>query len=128
MPANLKGYCPKGQTTVLKHSAKKFNINRISTVTNQGKVRLLIYDKKNGTSFDSFSEKVCLILDHLRINHAKLVKSWVQEDKEKIKLFHLPSDSPDLNPDQDLNCDLKTHPNQKSVPKKRRVKRVRYLD
>ena len=57
IPENLKGYCPKGQTTVLKHSAKKFNINRISTVTNQGKVRLLIYDKKNGTSFDSFSEK-----------------------------------------------------------------------
>jgi len=23
MPANLKGYCPKGQTPVLKHSAKK---------------------------------------------------------------------------------------------------------
>jgi hypothetical protein len=46
MPANLKGYCPKGQTTVLKHSAKKFNISMISTVTNQGKVRLLIYDKK----------------------------------------------------------------------------------
>ena len=46
IPANLKGYCPKGQTTVLKHSAKKFNISMISTVTNQGKIRLLIYDKK----------------------------------------------------------------------------------
>ena len=64
-----------------------------------------------------FLKKVCLILDHLRINHAKLVKRWVQEDKEKIKLFHLPSDSPDLNPDQDLNCDLKTNSNQKSGPK-----------
>jgi hypothetical protein len=64
-------------------------------------------------------KKVCLILDHLRIHHAKLVKSWVQEDKEKIKLFHFTSDSPDLNPDQDFNCDLKTHPNQKLVPKKK---------
>ena len=100
----------------------------ISTVTNQGKVHFMIYDEKMTAPvlirflnrlLRETKKKVCLILDHLRINHAKLVKSWVQEDKEKIKLFHLPSDSPDLNPDQDLNCDLKTHPSQKLVPKKK---------
>ena len=62
-------------------------------------------------------KKVCLILDHLRVDHARLVKSWVQENKKKIKLFHLPSDSLDLNPDQSLNCDLKTNSNHKPVPK-----------
>jgi len=98
----------------------------ISTVTNQGKVHFMIYDEKMTAPvlirflnrlLRETKKKVCLILDHLRVDHARLVKSWVQENKEKIKLFHLPSDSPDLNPDQDLNCDLKTNSNHKPVPK-----------
>ena len=126
LPVNLKGYAPKGQTPVLKHSAKKFKINMISTVTNQGKVRFMIYDEKmTAQVFIRFlkrlikdaKKKVFLILDNLRVHHAKLVKAWVEGNKEKIKLFYLPSYSPDLNPDEYLNCDLKTNSNSKSVPK-----------
>lgn len=126
LPVNLKGYSPKGQTPVLKHSAKKFKINMISTVTNQGKVRFMIYDEKmTAQVFIRFlkrlikdaKKKVFLILDNLRVHHAKLVKAWVEENKDKIKLFYLPSYSPDLNPDEYLNCDLKTNSNSKSIPK-----------
>ncbi len=126
LPVNLKGYAPKGKTPVLKHSAKKFKINMISTVTNQGKVRFMIYDEKmTAQVFIRFlkrlikdaTKKVFLILDNLRVHHAKLVKAWVEENQEKIKLFYLPSYSPDLNPDEYLNCDLKTNSNSKFVPK-----------
>lgn len=126
LPVNLKGYSPKGQTPVLKHSAKKFKINMISTVTNQGKVRFMIYDEKmTAQVFIRFlkrlikdaKKKVFLILDNLRVHHSKLVKAWVEKNKEKIKLFYLPSYSPDLNPDEYLNCDLKTNANSKFIPK-----------
>ncbi|MBK5102243.1 MAG: transposase, partial [Desulfobacteraceae bacterium] len=32
---------------------------------------------------------------------------WLEEHEEKIKVFFLPSYSPELNPDEYLNCDLK---------------------
>ncbi len=32
---------------------------------------------------------------------------WLRRDK--IKVFYLPSYSTELNPDERLNCDLKTH-------------------
>ncbi|MDD2200604.1 MAG: transposase [Bacteroidales bacterium] len=51
--------------------------------------------------------KVFLILDNLRVHHSNLVKEWVEKNKSKIEIFHLPSYSPEKNPDEYLNCDLK---------------------
>ncbi len=48
-----------------------------------------------------------LILDNLRVHHSKLVKAWVTEHKDEIELFDLPSYSPELNPEERLNADLK---------------------
>ena len=52
-------------------------------------------------------KKVFLILDNLRVHHSKLVKTWVAERKDQIELFYLPSYSPQLNPEERLNADLK---------------------
>jgi hypothetical protein len=35
-------------------------------------------------------------LDNLRAHHSKVVKEWLEEHKEKIELFNLPSYSPEL--------------------------------
>jgi hypothetical protein len=35
------------------------------------------------------------------------VKDWVARHEDQIALFFLPSYSPELNPDEHLNCDLK---------------------
>ena len=58
-----------------------------------------------------------LILDNLRVHHSKLVKQWVQENKEKIELYYLPSYSPEKNPDEYLNCDLKYGLSEKPSPR-----------
>lgn len=55
----------------------------------------------------SSAKKVFLILDNLRVHHAKVVMTWLEKYKEKIEIFFLPSYSPELNPDEYLNCDLK---------------------
>jgi transposase len=52
-------------------------------------------------------QKIILILDNLRIHHAKPVKNWLAEHANKIEVFYLPSFSPELNPDELLNGDLK---------------------
>ncbi|RFC37606.1 MAG: DDE superfamily endonuclease [Candidatus Nitrotoga sp. LAW] len=51
--------------------------------------------------------KVFLMLDNLRVHHAKLVKAWLAKQQDEIEVFYLPSYSPELNPDEMLNADLK---------------------
>ena len=48
-----------------------------------------------------------MILDNLRVHHSKPVKAWLEKNKEKIEYFYLPSYSPELNPEERLNSDLK---------------------
>jgi transposase len=44
------------------------------------------------------TRKVFLILDNLRVHHAKQVKAWLAEHAQAIEVFYLPSYSPELNP------------------------------
>jgi len=50
---------------------------------------------------------VFLILDNLKVHHSYIVRDWLEEHKAQIEAFFLPSYSPELNPDEYLNCDLK---------------------
>ena len=52
-------------------------------------------------------KKVFLILNNLRVHHSKLAKAWVDDRKDQVELFDLPSYSPQLNPEERLNADLK---------------------
>ena len=125
LPSVIKGYAPKGKTPVMEHTAKRFKINMISTITNRGKLRFMVYEQNmDATLFITFlerliegsSKKIFLILDNLRVHHSKIVKAWVEEHKEKIALFYLPAYSPDLNPDEYLNNDFKRNANAKNIP------------
>jgi len=42
--------------------------------------------------------KAILILDNLRVHHARKVKDWLQGKEDQIQLYYLPSYSPELNP------------------------------
>ena len=124
-----RSYAPKGKTPVKKSMAKRFSINMISTVSNQGKVEFMIYSgSMNSERLIEFlkqftkgkKRKMYLILDNLRVHHSKLVKKWVKENSEKIALFHLPSYSPEKNPDEYLNCDLKYGLSEKPAPRNKK--------
>ena len=52
--------------------------------------------------------KVFLIVDNVRVHHAKLVKHWLEQNKDSIEIFYLPAYSPELNPDELLNQDVKS--------------------
>ena len=52
-------------------------------------------------------KKIFLILDNLSVHHSKPVKAWLAENKATIEVFYLPAYSPDLNPDERLNADIK---------------------
>ena len=111
-----RGYAPKGKTPVIRLNAKRVSTNMISAINNQGKVRFQTYDgTMNADVLIGFlkrlikdaKRKVFLILDNLRVHHAKIVKAWLEKNRKKIAVFYLPAYSPELNPDEYLNCDLK---------------------
>lgn len=111
-----RGFAPKGRKPVVKLVAKKTRISMISAINNGGLVRFMLYRKgMNAPLLIKFMErlikdsqkKVFLILDNLRVHHSKKVREWLECHKEEIELFYLPSYSPDLNPDEYLNNDLK---------------------
>lgn len=125
-----RSYAPRGKTPVKQSMAQKFSVNMISSITNQGKVQFLIYsDKMNADKFIEFMEqliktstkKIFFIVDNLRVHHSKIVKEWVEQHKDKIELFYLPSYSPEKNPDEYLNCDLKQGLSNKKAPKNKEI-------
>lgn len=118
LPSNLKGYAPIGSKNkpILKHPSKKFKVNMISAITNTGKTMFSLYDESINVErfidflqkvIDSSTKKVYIIVDNLRVHHAKLVKAWIEEHSDKIKIFYLPPYSPEFNPDEYLNQDYK---------------------
>ncbi len=70
---------------------------------------------------DSQGKKIFLILDNLRVHHSKPVKEWAAQQKQGIELFYLPSYSPELNPEERLNADLK-HAIGSKVPVRTKAK------
>jgi transposase len=121
-----RSYAPKGKTPVKKNMAKRFSVNMISTVTNQGMVEFMIYSgTMNSERLITFLEqlikgkgqKTYLILDNLRVHHSKLVKEWLENRTNQIEIFYLPAYSPEKNPDEYLNCDLKYGLSDTPAPK-----------
>ncbi|MEX8512027.1 MAG: IS630 family transposase [Leptothrix ochracea] len=113
----IRGYAPSGQTPELLHWARWDSITMISAVTNQGLVRFRMHDGAiQSERFIDFLQgliedarsKVFLIVDNLRVHHAKQVRQWVEERQDRIELHYLPPYSPEANPDEWLNRDLKT--------------------
>ena len=112
-----RGYAPAGKTPVtFAVGGTRQKLSMIATVTNQGKTRWMIIDEAFnadglieflGALIKDAGRKVFLILDNLRVHHSKVVKAWVAQRTDKIELFYLPSYSPELNPEERLNADLK---------------------
>lgn len=48
-----------------------------------------------------------MILDNLRVHHAKPFKAWLVKHADAIEVFYLPSYSPELSPDEMANADIK---------------------
>jgi hypothetical protein len=120
-----RGYARPGQTPELKVPGTRFSVNMISSITNQGKVRFMIYcGRMNAELFlvflarliDGAEKKIFLIVDNLKVHDAALVREWVREHEDKIELFPLPKYAPELNPDEYLNCDVKANIHEKGLP------------
>ena len=114
----VRGYAPQGKTPVLATPSRRAGLALMSAISNSGLVRFrFIEQAMNADLLIEFldqliadhAQKVFLILDNLKVHHAKTVTRWVGERPERIELFYLPPYTPEHNPAEYLNRDFKTH-------------------
>ncbi|WP_019939236.1 IS630 family transposase [Bordetella sp. FB-8] len=126
-----RSFAPKGKTpVVMAVGGTRQKLSMLASVTNQGKARWMIIDGNfNHEKLIEFFEalvadskrKVFLILDNLGVHHCKPVKQWLAEHPDDMEVFYLPSYSPELNPEERLNADLK-HVIRRKAPARTKAK------
>jgi transposase len=113
-----KSFAPKGRTPVLKKSGNRFSLHEISAISNQGQLVFTVVDGRfNAAVFlaflrkllRSFKQKVFVIADGHPVHVEKHIKQWLRVHQSRMELFLLPGYSPELNPDEYFNQDLKTN-------------------
>lgn len=104
-----RSFAPQGQTPVVRVNNKRHGLSIISTVTNREQMRWKIFERALNADMlidflkrlvRSARRKVYLILENLRVHHSRPVKAWLAEHKREIGVFHLPSYSPELDPNE----------------------------
>lgn len=117
-----RSYSPKGRTPVIPGTGKRFSCSMISTVTNRGSLSFMVYTEKfTATVLIGFlarllrqqhvrrGGRIFLIVDGHPVHKSAKVRRWVLTHGDRIELFFLPSYSPELNPDELLNQDVKSN-------------------
>src|SRR5216683_6842881 len=102
-------------------TGQRFRCNMISSITNRGRLAFMIFRQRfTARVFLNFlgrllrltrktKRKVFLIADGHPVHKARSVRRWLDEHAAQIRIFFLPSYSPELNPDELLNQDVKTN-------------------
>jgi transposase len=116
-----RSYGRRGQTPVVWGTGQRFRCNMISSITNRGRLAFMIFRQRfTAQVFLNFlrrllrltqrtRRKVFLIADGHPVHRSRAVSRWLAEHAAQIRLFWLPSYSPELNPDELLNQDVKTN-------------------
>ena len=111
-----RSYAPRGQTPVVRPSHKRASVGVISAVTNEGDLRWMVLNGAlTAVVLIMFLQrlirdagcKVFLIMDRLPVHRAAAVKAWLAQHRAQIKVYYLPAYSPELNPDEGINGDIK---------------------
>ena len=112
-----RSFAPKGQTPEIRLPLqKRRRVNYLGCVTNGGRMWFMTYTHNFESStmlefmrrlIRQASCKLFLIVDRHAVHTSKAVKIWLQRHREEIELFFLPSYSPELNPTEYLNGDVK---------------------
>jgi transposase len=113
-----RSYAPIGRTPLLRISGRRFGCNMISAITNRGKLYFAVFRGRfTARVFLAFLKRLVrqvgrllfVIVDGHPVHRAAAVRDWLAQNQTRIRLFQLPAYSPELNPDEYLNQDVKSN-------------------
>eukprot|EP00094_Tigriopus_californicus_P014524 TCALIF_14160-PA protein Name:"Protein of unknown function" AED:0.34 eAED:0.35 QI:0/-1/0/1/-1/1/1/0/315 len=128
-----KSYAPKGRTPIIKATGKRYTVNMISAISNRGHLQFMLMEKGfNSEVFKTFLQqmikyskrKVFFITDNHPAHKTIKLNKWLEENKNEIEVFFIPPYSPELNPQEYVNQDLKTN----IIGKKRAINKEQLKD
>ena len=113
-----RSYGRRGHTPTIPGTGQRFGCNMISTVTNRGQMSFMIFQESFRNSVllrflqrlvRQAKRKVFLIWDRHPVHQAAAVERWLRGHAAQIEVFPLPTYSPELNPGEYLNQDVKSN-------------------
>lgn len=116
---HMRGYAPCGKPAIMRSpDPRSIRCNSISAIGNRGDLFFRFFDGAMNTDIfkdfcsrliREFSQPVFLIVDNLKVHHANNLQDWFEQQKKEhgFRIFYLPSYSPELNPDEYFNRDIK---------------------
>jgi len=113
-----RSFSPRGKTPVILGTGQRFRCNMISAITNRGHMQFMVFkDRFTTAMFLKFlrrllhqnRQKIFLIIDGHPVHIAKSTCRWFKEHRAEMRVYFLPGYSPELNPDEYLNQDVKTN-------------------
>jgi len=113
-----RSYAPKGKTPVIMATGKRFTIHMISAISNRGHLQYMLMGAGlNSEVFIKFlaqmikysKKKVFFITGNHPSHKTKKLNEWLEDHKDSIEVFFIPPYSPELNPQEYVDQDLKTN-------------------
>ncbi|WP_376738575.1 IS630 family transposase [Streptomyces noursei] len=111
-------WAPKSQTPIARVSSRRFKVNTMSAITSRGTLYFTVFTERfTAKTFTGFLDrlarqagrKVHVIADRHPVHRSKAVTAWLKANTERIELHLMPDYSPEPNPDEPLNADIKRH-------------------
>jgi transposase len=130
------GYARIGERTTMETPGPHIRVNQLSAISNEGTVRFMTYrGSLTAAVFLLFLQrliaeaprKILLIADRLRAHKTPEVQAWLEGHRARIEVFYLPGYSPELNPVEYLNNDMKGRVNEAGLPGDRESLRGRLV-
>jgi transposase len=122
-------WAPIGKTPVVPNSGRRFTVNAMAAISNKGELYFTVFQGGfNVTVMIEFLDrltrhldrKIHLVVDGHPSHRAKLLKAWLVARIDRIEMHFLPPYSPELNPVELLNGDLKHHVTATQSPRDQR--------
>jgi transposase len=131
-----RGYAREGERATIEVPRPHIRVNQITAISNEGTVRFMTYKGSlNAAVFLVFltrliegaTRKILLIADRLQAHKTPEVLAWIEAHRDRIEVFFLPAYSPEMNPVEYLNNDMKGGVNEAGLPDDRGTLHARVL-
>jgi transposase len=118
-------WAPVGQTPVVTGSAVRQAVKMVSAIGQLGQLSFQVHEgPMNAERFIEFLEAllhdfdtpIFLVVDGSSVHKAKIVKEYVAGTNGRLEMFFLPPYSPELNPDEWVNKNVKHDRIARAVP------------
>ena len=118
-------WAPIGQTPVVVSSAVRHAVKIVSAIGQRGELSFQVHEGSlNAERFieflqallHDFDTPVFLVVDGSSVHKARIVKEYLASTRGRLELFFLPPYSPELNPDEWVNKNVKHDRIARAVP------------